>query len=94
MDCKTSLPDGLVAQLVEQIAPRLVESELKAVSMEESVREVVHQIGGAMLEAVLGSLLERLLTKHIHATSASSFELKVVLFVLAVSISQLVSLLK
>jgi hypothetical protein len=41
-----------------------------------------------------GSLLERLLPKHIHATSASSFELKVVLFVLAVSISQLVSLLK
>ena len=41
-----------------------------------------------------GSLLERLLPKHIHATSASSFELKVVLFVLAVSLNQLISLLK
>ena len=43
---------------------------------------------------VTGSLLERLLPKHIHATSANSFELKVVLFVLAVSVNQLVSLLK
>jgi Transposase DDE domain len=41
-----------------------------------------------------GSLLERLLPKHIHATSASSFELKVVLFVFAVSLDQLISLLK
>ena len=41
-----------------------------------------------------GSLLERLLPKHIHATSASSFELKVVLFILAVSVNQLISLLK
>jgi len=41
-----------------------------------------------------GSLLERLLPKHIHATSANSFELKVVLFVLAVSVNQLISLLK
>lgn len=41
-----------------------------------------------------GSLLERLLPKHIHATSASSFELKVVLFVLAVSLNQFISLLK
>lgn len=40
-----------------------------------------------------GSLLERLLPKHIHATSATSFELKVVLFVLAVSFNQLISLL-
>lgn len=41
-----------------------------------------------------GSLLERLLPKHIHATSASSFELKVVLFVFTVSLNQLISLLK
>jgi hypothetical protein len=41
-----------------------------------------------------GSLLERLLPKHIHATSANSFELKVVLFVLAVSLNQLISLIK
>ena len=41
-----------------------------------------------------GSLMERLLPKHIHATSASSFELKVVLFIRAVSVNQLISLLK
>lgn len=41
-----------------------------------------------------GSLLEKRLPKHIHATSASSFELKVVLFILAVSLGQLISLLK
>jgi len=40
-----------------------------------------------------GSLLERLLPKHIHATSPSSFELKIVLFILALSLSQLISLL-
>lgn len=40
-----------------------------------------------------GSLLERILPKHIHATSASSFELKVVLFVFTVSLDQLISLL-
>lgn len=36
-----------------------------------------------------GSSFERLLPKHIHATSASAFELKVVLFVLAVSLTNL-----
>lgn len=41
-----------------------------------------------------GSLLEQMLPKHIHATSASSFELKVVLFVFVVSLNQLISLLK
>lgn len=41
-----------------------------------------------------GSLLERLLPKHIHATSTSSFELKAVLFVLALSVGQLISLLR
>lgn len=40
-----------------------------------------------------GSLMERLLPKHIHATSASSFELKVVLFVFTVSLDQLISFL-
>ena len=32
-----------------------------------------------------GSLIERLLPKHIHATNAAGFELKVILFVLALS---------
>lgn len=41
-----------------------------------------------------GSLLEQMLPKHIHATSASSFEVKVVLFVFVVSLNQLISLLK
>lgn len=36
-----------------------------------------------------GSLLERLLPKHIHAVTSQGFELKVVLFVLALSISRL-----
>ncbi len=36
-----------------------------------------------------GSLLERLLPKHIHAVTPQGFELKVVLFVLALSISRL-----
>lgn len=65
MNCKISLPDGLVAELVEQIVPRLGELGLSAVSIEESVREVVHQIGGAILEAVLGSLVERYPAKAI-----------------------------
>ena len=34
-----------------------------------------------------GSLVERLLPKHIHAVTARGFELKVALFVLAVSFS-------
>lgn len=41
-----------------------------------------------------GNLLERLLPKHIHATSASSLELKIVLFVFTISLDQLISLLK
>jgi hypothetical protein len=36
-----------------------------------------------------GSLLERLLPKSIHAVTAEGFELKLVLFVLALSISRL-----
>ena len=32
-----------------------------------------------------GSLVERLLPKHIHATNAAGFELKVILFILALS---------
>jgi hypothetical protein len=36
-----------------------------------------------------GSLLERLLPKHIHAVTPQGFELKVVLFVLALSIGRL-----
>jgi hypothetical protein len=36
-----------------------------------------------------GSQLERLLPKHIHATSAAGFELKVVLFILAISVKPL-----
>lgn len=36
-----------------------------------------------------GSLLERLMPKHIHAVTPEGFELKVVLFVLALSISRL-----
>lgn len=40
------------------------------------------------------SLLERKLPKHIHATSSSSFELKVVLFIVAVSLDQFILLLK
>jgi hypothetical protein len=36
-----------------------------------------------------GSLLERLLPKHLHAVTPEGFELKVVLFVLALSISRL-----
>jgi Transposase DDE domain len=39
-----------------------------------------------------GSLLERLLPKHIHATSSASFELKLVLFVLAISVNKFISL--
>ena len=38
---------------------------------------------------VAGSLLERLLPKSIHAVTPQGFELKVVLFVLALSISRL-----
>ena len=37
--------------------------------------------------ATTGSLLQRLLPKSIHATSAAGFELKIVLFVLAISIT-------
>lgn len=36
-----------------------------------------------------GSLIERLLPKHIHATNATGFELKVILFVLALSFNRL-----
>jgi hypothetical protein len=36
-----------------------------------------------------GSLIERLLPKHIHATNSAGFELKVILFVLALSFDQL-----
>lgn len=36
-----------------------------------------------------GSLVERLLPKHIHATNAAGFELKVILFVLALSFDRL-----
>jgi hypothetical protein len=39
-----------------------------------------------------GSLIERLLPKHIHATNAKGFELKVILFVLAFSFSRLFKL--
>jgi len=38
---------------------------------------------------VAGSLLERLLPKSIHAVTPQGFELKVVLFVLALSIGRL-----
>jgi hypothetical protein len=34
-----------------------------------------------------GSLIERLLPKHIHAVTAAGFELKVALFVLACSLN-------
>lgn len=37
-----------------------------------------------------GSLIERLLPKHIHAVTAQGFELKVMLFVLACSVSFIV----
>jgi hypothetical protein len=37
-----------------------------------------------------GSLIERLLPKHIHAVTSQGFELKVILFVLAYSVSYLV----
>jgi hypothetical protein len=36
-----------------------------------------------------GSLIERLLPKHIHATNATGFELKIILFVLALSFDRL-----
>ena len=39
-----------------------------------------------------GSLIERLLPKHIHATNAAGFELKVILFVLALSFDRLFKL--
>ena len=60
MDCSTSLPNELVAQIVEQIVPRLVEqADLNAVSLEECTRQIVHAIGKEILQAALGSLVER-----------------------------------
>lgn len=57
MDCKISLSDELVAQVAEQIMSQL-KSGLSAVSMEEAIRKVLHRIGGVILQAMLGSMIE------------------------------------
>lgn len=48
------------------------------------------QARGRKMVETAGSLIERLLPKHIHAVTAQGFELKVMLFVLASSISHIV----
>jgi len=45
------------------------------------------QARGRKIVETTGSLIERLLPKSIHAVTAQGFELKVMLFVLAVSAS-------
>ena len=45
------------------------------------------QSRGRKIVETTGSLIERLLPKSIHAVTAQGFELKVMLFVLAVSVS-------
>lgn len=48
------------------------------------------QARGRKMVETAGSLIERLLPKHIHAVTSQGFELKVMLFVLAYSVSYLV----
>ena len=48
------------------------------------------QARGRKMVETAGSLIERLLPKHIHAVTAQGFELKVMLFVLASSIAHLI----
>ena len=48
------------------------------------------QARGRKMVETAGSLIERLLPKHIHAVTAQGFELKVMLFVLACSVSFIV----
>jgi len=56
MDCKISLPNELVELIVAQAEEQLEESELSAVSIEESIREIAQQIGAILLGVMLGRL--------------------------------------
>jgi hypothetical protein len=77
------LKDTLIKAVDIQLCPSRKKNSKRAVP---PYLAYVQHYYRKMIETV-GSLIERILSKTIHAVTAASFELKVVLFVLAYSIN-------
>lgn len=59
MDSRTTASKELVAQIVEELLPDVAVSVQSAVELEERVREVVHELGGLILQTLLQAMERR-----------------------------------